>query len=867
MNTSIRPFARPRRAVDALILAVCVLLARTAPAGPAGAATLLAPSAPAAPAGSSSALGVTLSPSSATAGSANTLTFAFTATDPGSGTAWITVPSSASKAPWSTPQVSSSALPGYVTVQDGTCNSAGPATAFGSTIAVKFKCAPGKTFRVVYGAGAAKTSAAQLAGPYTFTTQVNSGAGYKPVPVQPLVTVNPGPAASLALTGLSGQVAGASQAGNVTALDAYGNVASSYAGTLQFTTNDTKATPPPNTTAVAGQASFNMAFKTAGMETITATDTVKATVTGAATVNIVAGPFTTLAVGFGPTIAGYPAPALPAFPGDGGLNTSCGAQPQDDYGNHANFHGDVLWSTSNDPYSYLPGCNPKVGCGHLEPVDQIVFGCMFGTQGLQTVTVRDPITGVSGQTMIYVIGPVAHPDTLAIVDPTHMGTSLYTLDPMKNDDQTSGLTGNVLLGVFTNTISAVTQQPGYTDDNGDRQRVGVMKVSADGTSLVWEMDPSLAVLPPPEGYTVQHCPTAPTDDVCHVAAPITAQYTITDGVNVSAPATITFNMDTPDTPQVVPTVPTAVYTGGWPTSSGSSKVTVSTPGGGSVQVPALEQGNVSLTPTGQPDTYSISISFASAVFNSPCPAGGCPDTVTLSGTASIPDSLVASSSGSNLSAALHPCIEYNPLSGIYEGCPGGTPINPDGTLTGFAPVTIYNNNLPAPNTTYVPSGYAGIFGFMTISCQSATVDVNCPAPTVSFTAPASAVLEQVGGVIIGAPPESASPYGCAASPPPYAVGQPVPIGVELENGTANMGGTIEVTIWGSGDGGSCGDGTYWLNNGNVMQVSQMSVSHGNGVYTTSWTPGLAGHYIIGAVYHGDFSNTAKATFYYVFDVE
>src|SRR5262245_5605600 len=120
-------------------------------------------------------LGVSLAPPSATAGSATQLTFTFKANESGSGTASIVVPPSVSKAPWSAPQVSSSALAGYVAVQPGTCNSVGPATiSGGNTILVNFKCGLGKTFKVVYGAGAAKANAAQLVTLYTFTTQVNA---------------------------------------------------------------------------------------------------------------------------------------------------------------------------------------------------------------------------------------------------------------------------------------------------------------------------------------------------------------------------------------------------------------------------------------------------------------------------------------------------------------------------------------------------------------------------------------------------------------------------------------------------------------------------------------------------------------------
>src|SRR5262249_51637726 len=149
----------------------------------------------------------------------------------------------------------------------------------------------------------------------------------------------------------------------------------------------------------------------------------------------------------------------------------------------ATFSGKLSW-TSTDPYATLPGCTAPTGCGTPVPVAAF-FLCMFGTQGPQTLTVTDPVSGVSGQTIVTVIGPLAKPDDVRVIDPTHTGTSLYTLDVLHNDKQTSGLTGNTLLGKFTNTIAAVTQQPTYIDDYGQVHQVGILKVTEDGSLLGW----------------------------------------------------------------------------------------------------------------------------------------------------------------------------------------------------------------------------------------------------------------------------------------------------------------------------------------------------------------------------------------------
>ena len=69
----------------------------------------------------------------------------------------------------------------------------------------------------------------------------------------------------------------------VTAYDAYGNVATGYMGTIDFTSSDPSAILPANypfTLANAGTHTFSATLKTGGTQTITATDSVTSTITG-----------------------------------------------------------------------------------------------------------------------------------------------------------------------------------------------------------------------------------------------------------------------------------------------------------------------------------------------------------------------------------------------------------------------------------------------------------------------------------------------------------------------------------------------------------------------------------------------------------
>ena len=69
----------------------------------------------------------------------------------------------------------------------------------------------------------------------------------------------------------------------VTARDAYGNTATGYRGTVQFTSTDYHAVLPADytfTAANAGTHTFSVTLNTAGTQAVRARDTVTSTITG-----------------------------------------------------------------------------------------------------------------------------------------------------------------------------------------------------------------------------------------------------------------------------------------------------------------------------------------------------------------------------------------------------------------------------------------------------------------------------------------------------------------------------------------------------------------------------------------------------------
>jgi hypothetical protein len=98
------------------------------------------------------------------------------------------------------------------------------------------------------------------------------------------ITVQPAAASKLVVSGYpSPTTAGASHTFTVTAEDPYGNTATGYAGTVHFTSSDARAVLPANyafTTADAGTHTFSATLKTAGTQSITATDTTTVSISG-----------------------------------------------------------------------------------------------------------------------------------------------------------------------------------------------------------------------------------------------------------------------------------------------------------------------------------------------------------------------------------------------------------------------------------------------------------------------------------------------------------------------------------------------------------------------------------------------------------
>jgi Ca2+-binding RTX toxin-like protein len=205
------------------------------------------------------------------------------------------------------------------------------------------------------------------------------------------VAVAAGPAVALGVTGYpSPDVRGVAHNFVVTALDAYGNRATTYRGTVRLTSTDPSAAPPtayPFGAADGGSHTFSTTFSSPGVQSLTATDSAKSTITGSQSGISVVSPAVRLAVA-----------AMQAAPA-AGQSITVTVTALEASGHADGRFTDTVRFTSTDPQAVLPPDYP------FTSTDQGTrsFTVTLKTAGLQTITatdvVRPAIKGSAGGTV------------------------------------------------------------------------------------------------------------------------------------------------------------------------------------------------------------------------------------------------------------------------------------------------------------------------------------------------------------------------------------------------------------------------------------------------------------------------------------
>jgi Galactose oxidase, central domain len=186
-------------------------------------------------------------------------------------------------------------------------------------------------------------------------------------------------------------VAGSPLSFTVVALDALNTEVGTYSGTVRFTSTDGQAALPVNSTLAGGQGTFSATFKTVGSQTITATDMVKTTITGATTaITVAAGPS-----GFSVT-----APAIVIA----GTAFSFTVTAIDGSGNPVTDYLGRVQFTSTDGQAVLPS-NSSLTSG----TGTATFSVTLKTAGNQTITATDVVTAtlIGTSNSIHVPAPAS----------------------------------------------------------------------------------------------------------------------------------------------------------------------------------------------------------------------------------------------------------------------------------------------------------------------------------------------------------------------------------------------------------------------------------------------------------------------------
>jgi hypothetical protein len=197
------------------------------------------------------------------------------------------------------------------------------------------------------------------------------------------LTVDPAAAASFALSGFPAPTtAGVAGTFTVTAHDAFGNVATGYGGTVHFTSSDSQAVLPASAMLSGGTGTFSATLKTAGSQSLTATDTMKASLTGSQT-GIAVNPAATSQF----VVTGFPSPVT------AGVAGTFTVTAEDAYGNVTPGYSGTVHFSSSDPQAALPAnATLTNGVGH--------FSATLNTAGTQSLTATDAanaaITGSEG---------------------------------------------------------------------------------------------------------------------------------------------------------------------------------------------------------------------------------------------------------------------------------------------------------------------------------------------------------------------------------------------------------------------------------------------------------------------------------------
>jgi len=350
-------------------------------------------------------------------------------------------------------------------------------------------------------------------GAYNITASVAGVA----TPATFALTNNPGAATHFTVSGPGITTAGFSFSLSVTALDAFGNTATGYTGTVHFTSTDagTGTALPGNftfTSGNAGTATFPVTLVTAGTQSVTATDVGNSSITGTASILVNPAAATHLLIPGGPepfnTTFGFNIYAYDAF---GNLATS--------------YNGTVAFTSSDPGFVNLGPVTLSSGVGSQSGV--------LKTAGTDSITATDTTNSSITGTGFFTIQPGVA-TFMGLVAPS----STYAGSPISYTLTAYDLYGNVATSyggtvVFTSTDPSAILPGSTAITNGTGTFQATLETAGNQTITATDAANSLAATTGNISVTIPALVVTTANDDAGLATNCTVQTTPGTGTDPS----------------------------------------------------------------------------------------------------------------------------------------------------------------------------------------------------------------------------------------------------------------------------------------------------------------------------------------------
>ena len=281
----------------------------------------------------------------------------------------------------------------------------------------------------------------------------------------------------------------------VTALDAFNNTMTGYAGTVHFTSTDAAAVLPANVTLTNGVGTFSATLATAGSQTITATDTVTSSMSNSSST-----------IGVSASTAGpHFAVSAPAT-ATAGTPFNLTVTALDAFNNTMTGYAGTVHFTSTDAAAALPAdATLTNGVG--------TFSAILKTAGSQTIAATDTTTSATtGTSGVVAVSKKATTILLTASQTAVIAGSPMTLIATVASEQATGSVS------FTDNgtplpCSPVTLAPGSTSSTASCTasftEVGVHSITATylgNASFATATSSALAITAGTSGVTINSTP-------------------------------------------------------------------------------------------------------------------------------------------------------------------------------------------------------------------------------------------------------------------------------------------------------------------------------------------------------------------------